>query len=278
MLQEKQTIFYLEGRGGMWMFHFFVYNLGGLYYILNKEYNNRQHNSSELLEDRSNIVSEPTTNISFPIKIYMTNILPFQREAFEIIKDKFHLIEDLTTLDNYEIVSIYGETLRQGIVTGDNSEKVLPFLRNLFLEKCDYKMIKGKKIFITRKNSDKYHNGILKRFILNEEELKQMLQKHNFEYIQLEEFSLPDKIKIFMESEIIVSSHSGSLTFTLFANIKSKIIEICNKGTCGFDHSHYSRIANYLGLNHNLYSNVFEDHNGNFTLNIEEFEKYLLTL
>ena len=48
-----------------------------------------------------------------------------------------------------------------------------------------------------------------------------MLQKHNFEYIQLEDFSLSNKIKIFMESEIIVSSHSGSLTFTLFANIKS---------------------------------------------------------
>jgi hypothetical protein len=277
MIQKKQTIFYLEGRGGQWIFHFFVYNLGGLYYILNKEYNNSD-NDCVLLEDKSKIVPEPTTNISFPIKIYMTNVLPFQREAFEIIKDKFQLIEDLSLLDNYEIVSIYGETLKKGIVTGDNPEQVLPFIRNLFLEKCNYEMIKGKKIFITRKNSEIYHYGTLKRFILNEEEFKSMLQKYNFEYIQLEDYSIENKIKLFMESEIILSSHGGSLTLSLFANIKAKIIEIRNKGTDGFDHSHYIQIANYLGLNHNLYSNINEDSNGNFTINVEEFEKYLLTV
>jgi len=31
----KETIFYLEGRGGMYLYHFIVYNLGGLYYIIN---------------------------------------------------------------------------------------------------------------------------------------------------------------------------------------------------------------------------------------------------
>jgi len=280
MTEEKQTIFYLEGRGGMYIFHFFVYNLGGLYHILNKEYNNRHYdNSSELLEDKSKIVSQPTTDVSIiPIKIYMKNILPFQREAFEIIKDKFQLVEDLTILENYEIVSIYGETIRQGVPIGENHEKVLPFLRNLFLEKFDSKMIQGKKIFITRKNSEKYHNGILKRFILNEEEFIKMLKKYNFEYIHLEDFSLQDKIKIFMESEFIISSHSGSLTFILFADIKSKIVEIINKGTFAFEHNHYSGIANCLCLNHNLYSNINEDHNGNFTINIKDFEKYLLTL
>ena len=46
MTEEKQTIFYLEGRGGMYIFHFFVYNLGGLYHILNKEYNNRHYDNS----------------------------------------------------------------------------------------------------------------------------------------------------------------------------------------------------------------------------------------
>jgi hypothetical protein len=40
----------------------------------------------------------------------MKNILPFQRESFEIIKDQFELIEDLTTIPDYEIVSIYGDT------------------------------------------------------------------------------------------------------------------------------------------------------------------------
>jgi hypothetical protein len=273
----KETIFFLEGRGGMYLYHFFIYNLGGLYYILNKEYNNR-NNDCFLLEDKSKVVSEPSQPLEFPIKIHMTNVLPFQREAFEIIKEKFVLIEDLSTIENYEIVSIYGETLKKGIVTGDNSEVVLPFLRNLFLEKSNYEMVKGKKIFITRKNNEIYHQGVSKRFIFNEEELKSMLQKYDFEYIQLEDYSCREKIKIFMESEIILSTHSGALTFTLFANKNAKIIEICNKGTQGFDHSAYINIAKYIGLNHRLYSNINEDTNGNFEINVEEFEKYLLTI
>ena len=32
----KETIFYLEGRGGMWIYHFIIYNLGGLFYIVNE--------------------------------------------------------------------------------------------------------------------------------------------------------------------------------------------------------------------------------------------------
>jgi hypothetical protein len=88
----KETIFYLEGRGGMYLFHFFIYNLAGLYYITNGIYNKRS-NDSILFDDKTKLVNIPT-NISNPIKIHMKNIIPFQREAFEIIKDKFELIDE----------------------------------------------------------------------------------------------------------------------------------------------------------------------------------------
>ena len=127
----KQTIFYLEGRGGMYLYHFFVYNLGGLFYIMNKKYDMRLPNTSVLLEDKSKIVSEPTAEVTFPIKIYMKDILPFQREAFEIIRDKFELIEDLSTITNYEIVSIYGETSARDPVS-DNQKFIFPYLINIF--------------------------------------------------------------------------------------------------------------------------------------------------
>jgi len=41
---------------------------------------------------------EPTTSIKYPIKIYMKDILPFHREAFEIIKDKYELVENSVTI------------------------------------------------------------------------------------------------------------------------------------------------------------------------------------
>jgi capsular polysaccharide biosynthesis protein len=273
----KQTIFYLEGRSGMYLYHFFVYNLGGLWYILNKNYNIRVPNTSVLLDDKSKIVNEPTTEIKFPIKIHMKNVLPFQREAFEMIKEKFELVENLDTLSDYEIVSIYGETCQKNPYN-DNPELSFPFLRDLFIEKCNHQLIKGKRIFITRKNSESQHNGILKRYILNEIDLKNMLNKYNFEFIQLEEYKTDEKIKLFMESDIIVSSHSGSLTFSLFANKNAKIIEILNKGTSGFSHNHYTAICNTIGLNYYRYSNINEDANGNFNINVIVFEKYLLGL
>ena len=272
----KQTVFYLEGRGGMYLYHFLVYNLGGLWHILNKNYNIRVPNTSVLLDDKSKIVNEPTREINFPIKIHMKDILPFQREAFEIIKDKFELVENLDTLSDYEIVSIYGATCITKIV--DNPNVIFPFLRDLFHEKCNYQLIKGKRIFITRKNSESQHNGGLKRYILNEDELKNTLNKYNFEYIQLEDYNTNDKIKLFMESEVIVSTHSGSLTFSLFTNKNTKIIEILNKGTQGFCHDHYINICNVLGLNYNRYSNINEDTNGNFNINVIDFEKYFISL
>jgi hypothetical protein len=103
----KETIFYLEGRGGRWIYHFFLYNLSGLYYILNENYNHRgRPNTSVLLDDTSKIVDKPTCKeLIFPIKIYMKDVIQFQKETFEIIKDKFELIEDLTQFNNnYEII------------------------------------------------------------------------------------------------------------------------------------------------------------------------------
>ena len=271
----KETIFYLEGRGGMWIYHFFVYNLGGLFYIVNNIFNKRGlPNTSVLLNDKSKIVEAPTSEIKIPIKIHMKDVLPFQREAFEIIKDKFELIEDLNNINDYEIVSIYGETCDENPYA-DNRKTIFPFLRQIFLKTFNYEVIPGKRIFITRKNSESQHNGILRRYILNENELIPFLQNKNFEIIQLEDYSLHDKIKLFMESEVIMSSNSGSLTFCLFANKKTNIIEILNKGTEGFFHNHYIEICNTLDLNYNRYSDINEDNNGNFNLNLNNFDKFL---
>jgi capsular polysaccharide biosynthesis protein len=273
---KKQTIFYLEGRGGKYVYHFFIYNLGGLYYIINQQYNER-HTDSVLLNNFNNkIVKSPSTNINYPIKIHMTNVLPFQREAFSIIKDKFELVEDLDTIDgDYEIVSIYG-----ALVHDDVNNKMYEYLRGLFLEnlKENSGIIPKKRIFITRKNSEIQHDGVLKRNIINENELMTMLEKYNFEYVQLENLNTYEKIKLFMQSEIILSPHSGSLTFLLFANTKSKIIEILNNGTNGFSHYQYIKICTQLNLNYNRYQNIREDINGNFQINVNDFEKYLVSL
>lgn len=268
------TIYYLEGRGGMWLFHFFIYNLGGLYYILNKKYNIK-YSDSVKLTDTSRIVNEPTIEISYPIKIYMKDVLPFQREAFNIISDKFHLIEKLPDED-YEIISIYGETCRNSVF--DNPDIIAPFIRKLFTDKLPYNIIKGKRIFITRKNSETQHGGNLLRYIKNEPDLKKMLSKYNFEFIQLEDYNTEEKIKLFMESDTILSSNSGALTLCLFSNTNANIIEILKKGTTGFTHEHYNILSRSLKLNYHRYTSITEDYNGNFNLDIDSFEKYIIDI
>uniref|UniRef100_A0A6C0DHM2 Glycosyltransferase 61 catalytic domain-containing protein n=1 Tax=viral metagenome TaxID=1070528 RepID=A0A6C0DHM2_9ZZZZ len=261
----------------MWIYHFFIYNLGGLHFILNENYNVRgSPNTSNLLES-DKIVNEPSNKkFQFPIKIYMKNILPFQREAFEIIKDKFELVEDLSKIPDYEIVSIYGETCDTNPYS-DDPTIIFPFLRNLFLEKMNFNIIPGKRIFITRKNSETQHNGLLKRSVLNETNFQELLLKFSFDYIQLENYNTHDKIKLFMESELIISPHSSALTFSLFANKNTKIIELLNKGDTHLSHNnHYRNIMEYLGLNYNRYTNLCEDNHGNFNIDCKHFEEYLL--
>lgn len=272
----KTTVFYLINRGGhQWIFHFFLLNLGGLYYILNKNYN--YGNTSLINEEitdlvKSKIVDYPTTTIEYPIKIYIKNIAPFHKETFEIIKNKFELVEDLNTLTEYEIVPIYG--------MGDmrESSDICHFIHNLFLDYINYPIIPKKRIYITRRLSENYHYGVLKRFILNESEIMEKLKKYNFEFIQLEDYNIREKIKLFMESEVILSTNSGALSFLLFCNKNTKIIEVLNKGTYGFSHDHYKEMCSFLNIPYYRYSNIQEDMNGNFNLDFNQFEPFLVPL
>jgi hypothetical protein len=271
----KETIFYLEGRGGQYLYHFFIYNLTSLYFILNNIYDVRGMPGTSVLlnENTSKIVNKPSNELVFPIKIYMKDIKPFQIETFEIIKDKFELIKELPQNSDYEIVSLYGEICDNSL--GDNRGVFIPFLRNLFFEKMDYKMIKKKYTYITRKNSESQHSGVLKRYINNENDFIILLKKYNIEFVQLEDLSAYEKIKLFMESELIISTHSGGLTCSIFSNVNCKLIEILNKGSVGVPNHHYIELSNYVGFNYYRYSNINEDNNGNFNLNLEDFEKYL---
>ena len=89
---------------------------------------------------------------------------------------------------------------------------------------------------------------------------------------------MKDKIQLFRESELIISSHSGSLTLLLFVNTQTTIIELLNKNMDGIPKNHYLNMSNILGIKYNKYSDFNEDSNGNFELNSEKFSKYLSTI
>lgn len=272
----KETIFHLENRGGRYIYHFIYFNLGGLYYIENKLYNvkgndaNKNGSTFPLLDK---VVLKPSQEIEYPIKIHMNDVLQFHREAFDIIKDKFILIEDLNNLNEYEVVNIYGGN--QSVDT--NTNIIAPYIRNLFLPRIESKY-NNKNIYLTRKNTAQFHNGILKRHMINEDILMETLKEYDFEYVILEELSFKEKIQLFMNAKTIISTHSGGLTFITFCKKDANIIEILKNGALGFPHYHYITIAKILNLkNYKNYNNIVEDRLGNFNLNIQEFKLFITT-
>ena len=152
------------------------------------------------------------------------------------------------------------------------------FLRQLFIDRIPYNIVNKRRILITRKGSENQHGGVLKRCILNEDKVIQRLNHLRIELIQLETYSMKDKIQLFRESEIIISSHSGSLTLLLFVDTQTKIIELLNKNMDGIPKNHYLNMTNVLGIKYNKYSDFNEDLNGNFELDPEKFSKYLSTI
>jgi capsular polysaccharide biosynthesis protein len=79
-----------------------------------------------------------------------------------------------------------------------------------------------------------------------------------------------------MEADIIISSHGSGLTFSLFCNNNTIIIEILNKGTSGFPCNHILNICNIIKIPYYRYTNIKEDRNGNFNLNFNEFDPFLI--
>ena len=279
-----EKILFLHNRGSQYFYHFIVLQLGGLYYVMNgkpiptgKDFvpeKKKVKNINELSEEeKKNLI------VRKPIKVYIDcEVLDYHKEIMDILKNDFELVLPRNIKSTYYFQKIYGVPCGKHLI-GRDLDVILPFLRELFLKNLNFTFNKNKRIFITRKGSSSQHNGQLKRCILNEEELKKkILKKYNIEYIQLENYSFKEKIELFNTSSLIISSHSGSLTCSIWANKKTKLIEILNRGTQGFIHNHYIKTTSILNIPYYKYSKINEDRNGNFNLNCNDFEEYLKTI
>jgi len=251
--------------------------LGGLYYIFNNIKHDGPKNTSIKFYDRTKITNL-RPEISFPININFSSegheLTDFQLDAVKLIDHKVNFI-DLKNIDNFQIIEEYGETCRNGY--SDNPKVIYPFLRDLFLTSpnIDLKYSK-KRIFITRYGSEKNHQNVRKRCIINEKEFYDSLKPFNFEYIQLENYSEKEKIEMFYGSEIIISTHGSNLTYLIFANKETKIIEILNKGPFrGPPTGHFPFMCQYLNLKYHRYRDIKEDFHGNVNIDCKKFVNYL---
>jgi len=112
-------------------------------------------------------------------------------------------------------------------------------MRYLFNEHMSKDIIPGKKIYIQRKPPT-----ATSRLFVNESDIQNALEKHGYEIICMEDYSIKDQIRIFSESEFIIGAHGAALAFTVFCNMGAKVLEIYGKNNN--ERKHYYHMAHVL--------------------------------
>ncbi len=103
-----------------------------------------------------------------------------------------------------------------------------------------------KRIYITRKNASY-------RKIVNESDLIGILKEKKFEILDTEQIDIKEQIKIFSNSEVVISPTGSALANIIFCNPGTKIIEIMPKYRFAYENvfsNRYYRICKLLKLNY----------------------------
>lgn len=163
-------------------------------------------------------------------------------------------------------------------------ELILPILSNLDLVSINQlrdkltKNIKnvksefGNKIYISRQ-------GQKLRFIENEIEITELLNKYGFKRVVMENYSYQDQIAICNNSQYVIGPHGAGLTNILFMKKNSTLLELSAKNDNDFFNGFYI-LANMLGHNY-LYqkcdsgenSIAYDSHKSSLNVNIERLER-----
>ena len=105
---------------------------------------------------------------------------------------------------------------------------------------------KKEKIYITRHNTSC-------RNLINESDIIERLKNQNFKIVDLNNMNIIDQIKLFSNSEIVVSCSGSGLANIVFCNIGTKIYEISPKYQFDYEidfKNRYSYISQVLGLHY----------------------------
>lgn len=171
--------------------------------------------------------------------VFPQNLKKFHSEWIEILG-----LKNITYIGNDEVVKT-PLAISASFTSRDlnHHNLIIPEFRKWVLENIELlPSLNYKNIFIGRKNP-------MHRKILNLEEVKSILGKYNFVYLEMEDFSLKQQIKIFLEAEKIVALHGAALTNICFAKSGTKVIDLIHED---FDQWCYLKLANILNIKYNM--------------------------
>ena len=267
LVDIDNRVFVIPNCGAGWIYHYIIYMFGRLYDIPKNAYIDSQNNKRKPKYHMENIKYEG---------IY--------KEVIEYVSDTYEYVVDLqkyivnnpeTKCVRLDPCSWFQEFIHPILGNCHIKMNGYPFLRKLLLKDYKQPLEVSKRYYITRKDShlidgNRDDNTVKRRQIINDEEFYNSLKEYGFEYIQLENYSIEDKVRIFSEAEIIVSPNSGGLTFALCANRKTKIVEINTPNPHQYN-KQFIEICFGLNIKHIHYQSTKVDYLDNMTINIDDF-------
>ena len=151
---------------------------------------------------------------------------------------------------------------------------ICEWLKKKFLFKNDANDIddiRVKKIFIDRDDVDPKRNS--NRRISNENELRSLLKKENFQFIKLSEISFLNQINIFQNANIILGLHGAGFANLSFCKSGTKVVEIRSSKTGKIIESiAKNNNLNFSALNYNP-EKLSDKQNGVIKVSLDEVEE-----
>jgi len=264
-----RVVYNIENRHHLYMYHWFIYMLGGLNFI--------NDNSDKIYINFDN--GTPGHSYTWG-NGSLTEFLGFHKESLDLIKHKFEVVDGFNSDDT--IIRHHGSPNWSVGYLKDykngNLRSVYRFLKELMLVEIndsDVKKYGGKKFYISRNKSHKLagNNGIKRRQILNSDELETKLEERGFDTIYLEDYDVVEKIKLFTLSDTIISPNSAGLLFSIFSKPTTKIVEI-NVGQMNFAPvmiNGYRDICETFGVEYHFFESDKVDEFDNSNVDINKF-------
>lgn len=109
----------------------------------------------------------------------------------------------------------------------------------------------NERIFISRQQANRG------RKIINQDQIKQLLDSYGFNTYVLEEYSIPEQIKIFENAEVVVGSHGAGLANVIFAD-NPTVVELFPETRL---RPHIYFLSSILGLRHETMVTEAEEDN-----------------
>ena len=148
------------------------------------------------------------------------------------------------------------------------SYESLNWFRKIMLEKYAPKLNKdNKRIMITRGSSKK-------RYIKNISQIKILLKKYNFVFLDLDNYSENEIISLFYNAEIIMAIHGAGLSNIIYSK-NSKIIEIFPKNMEDQGLNVLYQLSMFFNLEHHILvsDNLYK--NGSFNVDPKKLENII---